>query len=98
LPNGAGGVDLTKFPHRRVLLVVGNHIGNNRFCTPAIGFLKRHLREVRFDLVTPNRRGASVFSSVSSGTIEDIDCEELCAAVVRALAFQATRLEAGNGD
>jgi hypothetical protein len=61
--NGAAGPELTKFPHRRVLLVAGSHVGNNLFSTPAIGFLKRHLPEVRFDLVTPNKRGASVFAN-----------------------------------
>jgi ADP-heptose:LPS heptosyltransferase len=57
------GAELTKFPHRRVLLVVGSHVGNNIICTPAIGFLKKHLPEVRFDLVTPSKRGASVFAN-----------------------------------
>jgi ADP-heptose:LPS heptosyltransferase len=61
--NKLGRPELTKFPHRRVLLVAGSHVGNNLFCTPAIGFLKKHLPEVRFDLVTPNRRGASVFAN-----------------------------------
>jgi ADP-heptose:LPS heptosyltransferase len=57
------GPQLTKFPHRRCLLVVGSHVGSNIFCTPAIGFLKKHLPEVRFDVVTPSRRGASVFAN-----------------------------------
>jgi ADP-heptose:LPS heptosyltransferase len=59
----AGEPELAKFPHRRVLLVVGRHIGNNIFCTPAIGFLKKHLPEVRFDVLAPNRRGASAFAN-----------------------------------
>lgn len=54
---------MTSFPYRRVLLVCGSHVGNNLFCTPAIAFLKRHLPQVRFDVVATSRRGASVFEN-----------------------------------
>jgi ADP-heptose:LPS heptosyltransferase len=44
-----------------VLLVAGSHVGNNVFCTPAIAFLRKHLPDVRLDVVATSARGVAVF-------------------------------------
>jgi ADP-heptose:LPS heptosyltransferase len=46
---------------QRVLIVGGNHVGNNIFCTPAIHFLKRNFPSKTFDVLSTSSRGADAF-------------------------------------
>jgi ADP-heptose:LPS heptosyltransferase len=56
--------------HQKILILASSSTGNNIFCTPAIGLLKKHRPHVRIDVVALNKLCAEVFAGNPS--IEEV--------------------------
>jgi len=59
-------------PHKRILVLTTNHVGNNLFCTAGIRMLRRHLPNAQIDVVAMSLRGRSVFAH--NPDVRDVYC------------------------
>lgn len=54
-----------RLPHKKILIVTAERVGDALFCTPAIHLLKQNLPHIQFDILAFNKTAASLFENNS---------------------------------